>query len=87
MSETSEPYGSYVTTLDELNSLDPNEMREGYSDGKLNEPQPSGNRSKSYWHGWRNGMMDGGHMPIDAAARELARVVVQNRTLRTPQGD
>jgi hypothetical protein len=33
MSETSEPYGSYVTTLDELNSLDPNEMREGYSDG------------------------------------------------------
>jgi hypothetical protein len=26
----------------------------------------------SYWHGWRNGMVDGGHRPKDAAQAALA---------------
>ncbi len=67
------PYGGPVVTLAELDTLDDDELLEGYHDGRANEPQPSGNRSKSYWHGWRNGMVDGGHMEGDAAQRELAR--------------
>ena len=82
MIKQSNPYGSPVTTLAELDALDSGETAEGYNDGRANEPPPSGNRSKSYWHGWRNGMVDGGHMPIDPAMRELARLVVVQPRLR-----
>jgi hypothetical protein len=68
------PYGGPVITVDELDSLDPVEMVEGYHDGFKNEPAPRGNRSKAYWHGWRNGMVDGGHAKIDEAQYLLAAV-------------
>ena len=73
---TEQPYGSPVTTLEELDALDDTEMLEGYDDGYENQPAPNGNRSKAYWHGWRNGMADGRHMEIDPAMRELAKQVV-----------
>ncbi len=46
-----------VRTLAELDQLDDVEIQEGYFDGRNNEPEPraGGNRSRSYWHGWRVG--------------------------------
>jgi ribosome modulation factor len=62
-----------VSTLADLDTLDETEMLEGYRDGLANEPEPGGNRSRSYWHGWRNGMADRGLRPVDEAQRDLAR--------------
>lgn len=65
-----------VTTLEDLESLDQAEVTKGYLDGCDNAPEPGGNRSRAYRHGWRNGMVDGGHAEKDDAQAELARVVV-----------
>jgi len=47
-----------VTTAAELLTLDPDEVQEGYRDGFAGEPEPGDNRSKAYWHGWRNAWID-----------------------------
>lgn len=65
-----------VTTLAELDALDEAEMVEGYQDGFAGEPEPGDNRSKSYWHGWRNGHSDRSHKS-DAAQHALAKAVVR----------
>ena len=80
---TESPYGAPVQTLAELETLDSAEMVEGYSDGLDNCPAPNGNRSKAYWHGWRNGMVDGSHMEPDAAMSILARLFI-NTPKETP---
>ena len=51
-----------VATVEELSALNTDEIVEGYFDGFDNEPAPGDNRSKSYWHGYRNGQVDGGHV-------------------------
>ncbi len=49
-----------VISLMDLARLDEIEQREGYQDGY--EGLPCGdNRSRSYWHGWRQGSRDAGH--------------------------
>lgn len=49
------------------------EMLEGYQDGrKQDSPEPSGNRSKSYCHGFRNGRDD-----LTRNPRALAAVLRQ----------
>lgn len=53
-------------------------IKGGYFDGLENAPKPNGNRSKSYYHGWRNGMMDRGNIQIDNPARKLASEYVKN---------
>ena len=63
-----------VTTAEELATLDPVEIYEGYMDGLKDEPAPGGNRSKSYWHGWRNAQNDR-NRTSDKAQRDLARAV------------
>ena len=69
-----------VTTLAELDALDDDDVREGYFDGRAGEPEPSGNRSRSYWHGWRCGMMDARRLEIDPAHRKLiAEYVARGR--------
>lgn len=67
-----------VTTVDELLTLNDAEIVEGYNDGYRGEPEPGGNRSKSYWHGWRNGRVDGKHDPKDAAMALLAHQIVRD---------
>ena len=47
-----------VRTLADLDSLSHEEIYEGYRDGLGGEPEPGNNRSRSYWHGWRNGHND-----------------------------
>lgn len=69
-------YGELVSTLDDLDTLDSDEVIEGYRDGRAGEPEPKGNRSRSYWHGWRNGAVDGGHRQGDAAQAKLAAAYV-----------
>jgi hypothetical protein len=47
-----------VTTAAEVATLDESDLREGYLDGRAGDPEPGDNRSKAYWHGWRNGRSD-----------------------------
>lgn len=68
-----------VTTVADLATLDEAEMLEGYLDGFKGEPEPGGNRSRSYWHGWRNGAVDGHHRKSDLAQQMLADAVVRER--------
>lgn len=64
-----------VSTLADLATLDDDEISEGYRDGR--EGWPCGeNRSRSYWHGWRNAQADQHKMPTDDAMRSLAREYV-----------
>ena len=64
-----------ITTPEDLRQLDEAEVLEGYLDGHAGEPEPGDNRSLAYWHGWRNGRVDGGHQEKDAAQAALARAV------------
>lgn len=72
-----------VETADDLATLDISEIVQGYQDGRANEPEPGDNRSRAYWHGWRVGMMDGGHMDIDAAHRRLVHAVAPGGKVRS----
>ncbi|MFP5512561.1 MAG: hypothetical protein ACLGJC_05730 [Alphaproteobacteria bacterium] len=63
-----------VETLCDLARLDGAEIADGYLDGlKPDAFEPGTNRSRAYWHGWRNGRMDRDPASKDAAAAELAR--------------
>jgi len=64
-----------VTTIADLDMLDGDEMTDGYLAGYRDAPEPGSDRGRSYWHGWRNGRMDGGHAAKDDAQAQLARAV------------
>lgn len=68
-----EPF-ALVRTLEDLDSLDEQDMIDGYRDGLAGEPEPGPNRGRAFWHGWRSGMMDRGLLPLDEAAQTLARL-------------
>lgn len=68
-----------LTQASQLDDLDRNEVVEGYYDGLAGDMEPGENRTVAYWHGWRNGMTDGGHMEKDAAQAALARSVVESQ--------
>lgn len=60
-----------VRTWAELQTLDHAEIMEGYEDGFRGDPEPGDNRSKAYWHGWRNGHLDHVRGPPDQDAIAL----------------
>jgi hypothetical protein len=60
-----------VRTAADLATLDEAQILEGYHDGRAGDPEPGNNRSRSYWHGWRNGRCDGHHAEPDAAMFDL----------------
>lgn len=66
-----------ATTVEEVMAFDLEEVVDGYRDGRSGDPEPGDNRSKAYWHGWRNGRGDlmG---TADPAQRELARNFIAN---------
>lgn len=70
-----------ITEPDDVFTLDEAEMIDGYNDGRANEACGD-NRSTAYWHGWRNGMVDGGHAKGDDAQRILAGKLVKDGRLR-----
>lgn len=69
--------------IQSLAALSEAEMIEGYHDGRESFPC-GGNRSKDYWHGWRNGMVDGGHATADEAQRILAAAFIGSKPLQSP---
>jgi hypothetical protein len=73
---------SPITKAQYLDSLDNTDVLEGYHDGRAGDPEPGDNRSFSYWHGWRNGRIDGGHDKPDAASAALAKDVIESGWLK-----
>ena len=63
---------SPVQTVDDFRTLDDGEVLEGYLDGFHGEAAPDSSRSRSYWHGWRNGMVDSARSLPDQAQLALA---------------
>lgn len=68
-----------LTKARQLDELDESEMLEGYWDGYAGESEPGDNRSFSFWHGWRNGAVDGKHRESDNAQILLAHDCVESR--------
>lgn len=70
-----------VRTLADLESLDQDQILEGYVTTQRGDPEPGANRGRSFWHGWRNRMMDMGVLEVDEASRSLAKeYVARQRT-------
>lgn len=67
-----------VTDPAELATFDSAETLEGYFDGLNGDAEPGDNRSKAYWHGWRNGHNDKAGK-VDAAQRVLAHRMYPRR--------
>lgn len=56
-----------IRTKAESDLLDDAEVIEGYWSGREGDAEPGNNRSLSFWHGWRNGAVDGHHREPDEA--------------------
>ncbi len=61
----------FVETVEDFRRLDDGEVLEGYFDGFHAVPAPGSDRSRSYWHGWRNGSIEAGYALPDQAYRAL----------------
>jgi hypothetical protein len=68
-----------ITKAYQLDDLDSDEIVEGYRDGAAGEPEPGGNRSYAFWHGWTKGALDGGYRETTDADILLCRDIVKNR--------
>lgn len=60
-----------VETLVDFHSLDEGDVLCGYMDGLQGLPCELRQVSRSYWHGWRNGVVDGGFVEMDEAQSKL----------------
>ena len=60
-----------VMSVADFRQLDDGEILEGYFDGFHGCPPPGSDRSRSFWHGWRNGRVDAGLAEPDLAQRVL----------------
>lgn len=69
-----------IDSKDQLEFLCDFECLSGYLAGLRGESECGSDKSKSYWHGWRNGRVDGGHEKLDDAQIKLAREVVGTYT-------
>jgi hypothetical protein len=61
-----------VETIADFRKLDDGEILEGYFDGFHGSPPPGSDRSRSFWHGWRNGRVDAGFAEPDLSQLFLA---------------
>ncbi len=61
-----------VRTAADFRTLDESEMLLGYMEGFEGSPPPCSGASRSFYHGWRNGMVDAGFADADDAQIELA---------------
>lgn len=72
-----------VSTKAELELLDEGEIVAGYRSGLGGQlDEPGSDKSRSFWHGWRNAMRDKGHIPQDKEMSNLARELFPNRGLQ-----
>jgi len=61
-----------IRTVADFRTLDDAEVLEGYLGGFDGEAEPGNTRSRSYWHGWRNGRVDSARCLPDLAYMALA---------------
>lgn len=66
-----------IETVHDLLLCDDKELLDGYWSGFNGESVPGSDKSKSFWHGWRNGRVDGGHTTIDVHQTTLAKEYVK----------
>ena len=62
-----------VETVADLNNLDVDEIVNGYRAGWTCSDEPGSDKSRSYWHGWRNAQTDKGRAPPDVYQQRLVR--------------
>ncbi len=60
-----------VETIADFRQLDDGDTLEGYFDGFHGSPEPGSDRSRAFWHGWRNGRVDAGLAEPDHAQLAL----------------
>jgi hypothetical protein len=65
-----------IKSLSDLDAQNDDDIYAGYRAGRAGMPEPGSDKSRAYWHGWRNGMADSGRMPIDESMRALAHAYV-----------
>ena len=61
-----------VDRCSDLACLDGDEVVAGYRAGLSGVAEPGSTKSRSFWHGWRNGVVDSGRKSPDEAQRMLA---------------
>lgn len=72
-----------ITTLAEWDALDDGEVLAGHIGAEKGDPEPGGNHSRSYHHGWRTRMMDMGEILRPPEHDRLVRGVMdRNRIAR-----
>lgn len=59
-----------VRSVEDFRTLDEAEVLIGYMDGMAGL-STTGSMTRSYWHGWRNGVVDAGFIEPDDAQLEL----------------
>ena len=65
-----------VSTVEDLDRLDNDEIVAGYLAFRPDDPEPGHNHSRAYWHGWCNRARDHGHLPTTSASMALAKACV-----------
>lgn len=60
-----------VRTIADFRCLDEGQVMIGYMDGVQGLPFVGTSMDRSYWHGWRNGAVDGGFIAPDEHQVEL----------------
>jgi hypothetical protein len=68
-----------VATLAELELLDQDDILAGYRAGFDGVPEPGSDKSRAYWHGWRNARVDRGLAQSDRAQQLLAQEYVRQQ--------
>ncbi len=71
-----------VRTKADLDTLDHDDIVQGYMSAARGDPEPGPNRGRAYWHGWRNAMIDLGEWQPDDASRALAHEVCPRGVFR-----
>jgi hypothetical protein len=64
-----------ITTVEEIDALDREELHAGYMGAKKGDPEPGPNHTRSYHHGWRTAMMDLGEIEITDEHQRLAHLL------------
>lgn len=66
-----------VSSKADLDNLDEADIVAGYIAGLDGANEPGSDKSRGYWHGWRNGMVDSGRSDKDAEQASLAVEIVR----------
>ena len=69
-----------VENVTDLKLLDDDEIVRGYMDGLDCADEPGSDKSRSYWHGWRNAQTDKGRAPLDIHQQRLVAQYVGARS-------